>query len=138
MVRTLAVVFGIIFVLVGLMGFVPALSPQQSDGMRYLLGLFMVGGVHNVIHLASGIAALLGGLTSAKFSKLYFQIFGPVYGIVTIIGFIQGHTVLGLFHVNLADNFLHLGLAVAISAIGYGLASGTTTQAPPTIVAPAV
>jgi hypothetical protein len=98
--------------------------------MRYLLGLFMVGGVHNFIHLLSGIAALLGALKSEKYAKLYFMIFGSVYALVTIIGFIQKTTVLGIFDVNLADNFLHLGLAVVISSIGFGLKLPSTPAAP--------
>jgi len=123
MYRKLATLFGAVFVVVGILGFVPALAPMHSDGMRYLLGLFMVGGVHNIIHLLSGIAALAGASKSERYARLYFQVFGSVYALVTIIGFIQKTTVLGIFDVNTADNFLHLGLAVVILAIGFGLES---------------
>ncbi len=123
MLKKLSLLFWAVFVLVGLLGFIPALSPTHSDGMRYLLGIFMVGGIHNAIHLLSGVAAIYGGLTSEKYARLYFQVFGSVYALVTIVGFIQKDTVLGIFHVNTADNFLHLGLAVAILAIGFGLKS---------------
>jgi hypothetical protein len=128
MYKKLAILFGAVFLLVGILGFVPALSPTHSDGMRYLLGLFMVGGIHNAIHLLSGAAAVAGGLKSEKYAKLYFQIFGSVYGLVTVIGFIQKNTVLGIFDVNTADNFLHLGLAVAILAIGFGLGARSATS----------
>lgn len=121
MFKKLAIVFGVVFLAVGILGFIPALAPEHSNGMRYLLGLFMVGGVHNVIHLLSGIAALAGAAKSEKYAKLYFQVFGSVYGLVTIIGFIQKTTVLGIFDVNTADNFLHLALAVVILGIGFGL-----------------
>ncbi len=121
MFKKLAILFGVVFLLVGVLGFIPALSPTHSDGMRYLLGLFMVGGIHNAIHLLSGAAAVLGGLKSEKYAKLYFQVFGSVYALVTIVGFIQKDTVLGIFHINTADNFLHLALAVVILAIGFGL-----------------
>lgn len=123
MIKNLAVLFGVVFLAVGVLGFIPALAPMHSDGMRYLLGLFMVGGVHNAIHLLSGIAALLAGLTSAKYSQWYFRIFGSVYALVTVIGFIQKTTVLGIFDVNTADNFLHLALAVVILAIGFGVSA---------------
>lgn len=125
MIKKLAILFGAVFVIVGLLGFVPALSPVHSDGMHYLLGLFMVGGIHNAIHLLSGIAALAAAFTSEKYAKLYFQIFGAVYGLVTIVGFIQKTTVLGIFPVNMADNFLHLVLAVVILGIGFGVKAGT-------------
>jgi hypothetical protein len=121
MFKKLAILFGAVFLLVGILGFVPALSPEHSDGMRYLLGLFMVGGIHNAIHLLSGVAALAGAFTSEKAAKLYFQVFGAVYAVVTIVGFIQKTTVLGIIDVNKADNFLHLVLAIAIGGIGFGL-----------------
>jgi len=121
MLKTLGYVFGAVFLLVGVLGFVPAFSPEHSDGMRHLLGLFMVGGVHNVIHLLSGAAAVLGASKGEKYAQLYFRVFGAVYALVTVVGFIQGDTVLGLIHVNAADNFLHLVLAVAILGVGFGL-----------------
>lgn len=128
MFRKLAILFGIVFIAVGVLGFVPALAPRQSDGMRYLLGLFMVGTVHNLIHLLSGAAALAGAAVSEKYAKLYFQGFGVVYGLVTVVGFIQGNTVLGIIPVNAADNFLHLVLSVAILAIGFGLKASTPSR----------
>lgn len=123
MFKKLAILFGVVLVLVGILGFVPALAPKGSDGMRYLLGLFMVGTVHNVIHLLSGVAALIARFTSEKYAKSYFQVFGIVYGLVTVIGFIQQTTVLGLFPIDLADNFLHLVLSAVILFIGFGLKS---------------
>lgn len=129
MIKNLAIVFGAVFLLVGILGFIPAVSPQHSDGMHYLLGLFMVGGIHNVIHIASGAAALAGAFTSEKYAQLYFRVFGAVYALVTVVGFIQKDTVLGLIDVNTADNFLHLVLAVAILAIGFGLKAGTDHSA---------
>jgi hypothetical protein len=128
MFKKLAILFGAVFLLVGILGFIPALAPQHSDGMRYLLGLFMVGGIPNAIHILSGVAAIAGGLKSEKYAKLYFQIFGSVYGLVTIVGFIQKTTVLGIFDVNKADNFLHLVLAAAILGIGFGLKSASTKR----------
>jgi hypothetical protein len=121
MYKKLALLFGAVFILVGILGFVPALSPKHADGMHYLLGLFMVGGIHNAIHILSGVGALAGGFTTEKYAQLYFRVFGSVYALVTIIGFIQKTTVLGIFDVNKADNFLHLGLAVVILGIGFGL-----------------
>jgi hypothetical protein len=125
MIKNLAFLFGAVFLLVGILGFIPAVTPMHSDGMRYLLGLFMVGGVHNAVHLLSGVAAIAGGLASEKYAQLYFRVFGSVYLLVTIVGFIQKTTVLGLFHVNTADNFLHLVLAVVILAVGFGVKLGT-------------
>jgi hypothetical protein len=133
MFKKLATLFGVVFILVGVLGFIPALSPEHSDGMRYLLGLFMVGGVHNAIHLLSGIAALAGAAASEKYARLYFQVFGSVYLLVTIVGFIQKTTVLGIFDVNKADNFLHLGLGVVIAGIGFLLKPMDASSATPVV-----
>ena len=130
MIKALSLVFGAVFLLVGILGFVPAFSPVHSDGMRYLLGLFMVGGIHNVIHLLSGAVAVAAGLSSEKFSQLWFRVFGAVYALVTVVGFVQKDTVLGIFDVNTGDNFLHLGLAVAILAIGFGVKIGSDVAKP--------
>ncbi|MBC7546355.1 DUF4383 domain-containing protein [Candidatus Saccharibacteria bacterium] len=38
MLKKLALVFGVVFILVGLLGFVPGITTSHSDGMKYLLG----------------------------------------------------------------------------------------------------
>ena len=119
MVKKAAMVFGVVFLLIGILGFVPALTPQDSSGMPLLLGIFMVGALHNIIHIASGVAALIGA-QSERYAKTYFKVFGIVYAVVTIVGFIQTDTVLGLISVNLADNLLHLAIAVVALALGFG------------------
>lgn len=119
MVKKAALIYGVVFVLIGLAGFVPALTPDDSNSMPLLFGLFMVGVLHNSIHLGSGLVALAAS-KKAEWARMYFQIFGLVYALVAIIGFIQKDTVLGLFHVNLADNLLHLFLAVSMLGIGFG------------------
>lgn len=120
MVKKLALLFGVVLTAVGVLGFVPALTPLDSAGMPLLLGLFMVGVLHNIIHLASGVAALVSSKSNA-YASLYFKIFGVVYAVVTVVGFVQGDTVLGLIHVNLADNLLHLAIAASALAIGFVL-----------------
>jgi hypothetical protein len=119
MVQKAALGFGIVFVVIGLGGFLPFLVSKDSMGMDLLLGIFMVGVLHNIIHLLSGVAALASS-SSAKYARLYFQVFGVVYALVTVIGFIQGDTVLGILPVNMADNFLHLVIAASSLYLGFG------------------
>lgn len=62
----------------------------------------------------TGVVGLAAGLVAGgRYTRWYALVFGVIYSLVTIIGFIQGTTVLGIISVNLADNFLHLGIAVA-------------------------
>lgn len=78
----------------------------------------MVGGIRSAVHLLSGAAAVYAGVTSEKFTRRYFLVFGSVYALVTVIGFIQGATILVIFYINAVDNFLHLALAITIPRMG--------------------
>lgn len=113
MVQTLAWVFGVVLLLIGVLGFVPGIT---TDGM--LLGLFEVDMMHSIVHIVSGLAALAAawGLYSAR---LYFQVFGVVYALVTVVGFVMGGSILGLFMVNMADNLLHLVIAAVALYAGF-------------------
>jgi hypothetical protein len=121
MLKTAAKVFGIIFVIIGILGFIPGIT---SEG--HLLGIFHVNTLHDMIHLASGIIAIGAGMSGTKASRMYFQIFGVVYGLVTVLGFIAGNgEILGVIANNLADNLLH----VLISGSALYLGFGTRTEA---------
>jgi hypothetical protein len=121
MLKKAALIVGIIFAVIGIAGFIPGLT-VDSDGVKKLLGLFQVDGVHNIVHILSGLV-FLGASQKERWSRLAFQIFGVVYALVTVIGFFVGNggSVLGLFHVNTADNILHLVLAVAFLYFGFAI-----------------
>ncbi|HLW03811.1 MAG TPA: DUF4383 domain-containing protein [Ktedonobacterales bacterium] len=103
-----AQVLGIVLTAVGILGFIPALS---SDGN--LLGIFAINPAHNVVHLLSGIVGLAAGFFgSGQYARWYAGVFGVVYGLVTVVGFIQATTVLGIIPVNLPDNLLHTAIAI--------------------------
>lgn len=120
--QKLAKLFGVVFLAIGILGFVPGIT---SDG--YLLGIFEVDTIHNIIHILSGIFALIFAKDAMK-AKLYFKVFGVVYAVVTIVGFLHGSSVLGLIGVNLADNLLHLAIAVVALIVGFG---GSSHEAAP-------
>jgi len=104
---------GAALTLAGILGFISALAPDNN-----LLSIFAIDPLHNVIHLLTGVVGLAAGfVASGRYARLYAGVFGVVYALVTIVGFIQGTTVLGLIHVNLADNFLHLIIALTALAV---------------------
>lgn len=121
MTKTPAMIFGVAFLLVGILGFVPAAAP---DGM--LLGLLHVNTAHNVVHLLTGAIALGAGLTSSSASRLFFQIFGVVYGIVAVLGFAYGNEpILGLMANNIPDAWFHLIVAAASLYLGFAPTAAT-------------
>lgn len=85
-----------------------------------LLIIFEVDTTHNIIHLASGLFGLLAFNTSQLYSRWFLIVFGLVYGLVTVIGFTMGGDIVGLFTVNMADNYLHLGIAAVCLIVGFG------------------
>ncbi len=110
MVKTILYIFGVIFALVGLMGFV-------SDPV---LGIFEVDVAHNLIHLVTGFLFLV----IAKFYKDAMrntaQLFGIVYGVVAVVGFIMPQdSIFGIFEANLADDILHALVALILLYAGF-------------------
>ena len=115
MLKTFAIIFGAIFILVGALGFIPTAAP---DG--HLLGIFHVNPAHNIVHLLTGAVALICGLSSSHASQLFFRIFGIIYGGVAVLGFIMGdQPLLGIIANNHADAWLHAGIAVVSLALGF-------------------
>ncbi|MEI9966231.1 MAG: DUF4383 domain-containing protein [Candidatus Moraniibacteriota bacterium] len=56
--------------------------------------------------------------------------FGIVYGLVAVLGFILPSPILGLIEVNMADNLLHVVLALVFLYIGFGVSEGSSTPSP--------
>jgi hypothetical protein len=105
----------VIFLVVGILGFIPAVAPH---GM--LFGIFHVNAAHNAVHLLSGAVALGCGLAGPGAARLYFRIFGIVYGLVAVLGFVQGDTLLlGLISNNMADVWLHTAIAIVSLVLGF-------------------
>lgn len=122
------VVFGGTLLLVGLIGFLANASFVTGKELEDdpLLGLFDVNGWHNVVHLASG-AVLLAFAKKRATAKAAALTFGIVYGLVTLIGFIDGTDVLAIIPTNGADNVLHL--VISALAIAAGLSSSGDDRA---------
>ncbi len=108
--KTIVTILGIVFILVGLLGFV----------QNPVLGIFAVDTLHNIIHLAAGVLALWAVNRGTESILTYAKVFGVVYGVVAILGFLLPSPLLGLVTVNMADNLLHVVLAVVLLAIGFG------------------
>jgi hypothetical protein len=132
--RLYALLVGSVLTIAGIIGFFYEASFDTGDAVASddVLGILAVNGWHNLVHIASGafLLALMGRHETARLAALSF---GAIYGVVTIIGLIDGEDVLGLFPVNPADNVLHILLTVAAFAAALApLRDRTTARSPRT------
>ncbi|BCT77681.1 membrane protein [Sinomonas cyclohexanicum] len=130
-VQLTATVVGAVFLLVGVLGFIPGITTGSGIGFAghgsdaYLLGLFQVSVLHNVVHLLFGVAGLALG-ASASAAKGYLTWGGAIYLVLFVYGLVFDGASGGNFvPLNDADNVLHLLLGVGMLALG--LILGRTT-----------
>ena len=118
--QTLALVFGVVFLLVGILGFIPGITEdapgdfagEDSDGS--LLGLFQVSVLHNLAHLAFGI-----GILAARrhdWALTYLLVGGLAYAGLFLLGIVGG---LDWLPADDNDDWLHLALAAALLGSWY-------------------
>ncbi|MEV7933065.1 DUF4383 domain-containing protein [Curtobacterium sp. NPDC089185] len=123
-IQKVALVVGIVFLLVGIAGFVPGLTTGELGGaghasMGMLLGIFQVSVLHNIVHLLFGVVGLLAA-SRASGSRMYLVLGGVVYFVLWVYGLFTAGTMSGANFVplNWADNWLHLVLAIGMVALG--------------------
>ncbi len=115
--KTASIIFGIVFILVGILGFIPNAIINPHDA------IFHADATHNIVHIVSGVLFLIVGFAAPNFAASFCKIFGVVYFLLGVLGFINIGTegmgeLLGFLHVNGADNYLHVGLGILIFAGG--------------------
>ena len=126
--RVFARIMGVVFLLVGIAGFIPGLTTTHADpgahplhtGHAYLLGLFPVNLYHNIVHILFGVLGLVmsGNLPSAR---TYARILAVAYGLLAIMGLIPPpvNTTFGLIPIWGHDVWLHAAIAAAGAYFGF-------------------
>jgi hypothetical protein len=135
-ITTLAMAFGIVFVLVGLLGFAAAPPPPGAPtlvveaGHGLMLGLFPVNILHNLVHLLFGALGLMAAWGMLITARGYFQLVAVMYGLLTVLGIIPAtQTTFGLIPIHGNDVWLHALLAVAAAVIGFAMPARAATVA---------
>jgi hypothetical protein len=134
--RGIALLVGVVFLVVGILGFVPGITTNYDDmgfagheSDAELLGIFQVSILHNIVHLLFGVAgiALSRRIDTAR---LYLIGGGAIYLVLWLYGLIIDMTSDANFvPVNDADNWLHFALGVGM--IGLGLLVGRRREEGP-------
>lgn len=112
--RTVAAIFGVVYLIVGAYGFIGA----GDDNM--LIGLFEVNALHNIVHVVIGLV-LLWGAMSTPMAVMFNRLVGLVLVALGILGFFVDNP-FDLIPIGGNDIWLHL--ASGIILLGTGLMGG--------------
>lgn len=131
-VRSAARIFGIIYLIVGIIGFIPGISPHAPPDAppltltafyNFVLTLFAVNWLHSVVHLAVGLwgIAAAGSLMG---SRSFFRTVAVVFAALFILGMIPAtNTLFGLVPLYGYDAGLHLLTVIVAAYFGWGAAT---------------
>ena len=122
LVQNVARLVGIVFLLVGIAGFIPGLTTNLYEGLEFagndgsaeLLGIFQVSVLHNIVHGLFGLAGLALAATPSG-ARTYLIGGGAIYLALFVIGIVGGGD---WIPVDDADNWLHLLFGAAMIGLG--------------------
>jgi hypothetical protein len=124
-VQLAAMVVGVVFLLIGILGFIPGIT-TNFDQLTFaghtsgalLLGVFAVSVLHNLVHLAFGIAGLAMARTVSG-ARAFLLGGGIIYAVLWLYGLIiDQDSAVNFVPINTAVNWLHLVLAIGMIALG--------------------
>lgn len=117
--KTASLILGIIFLLVGLLGFLPNPIIGMDEG-----ALFHADTVHSIIHIVSGLLFIFIAVVAPSSAPIVLKIFGAVYFLLGVLGMINVGpdgmtTLLGFLSVNEADNYFHIVMGLIVFLAGF-------------------
>ena len=124
-VQKAALAVGAVFLLVGVLGFVPGITTNYDslgaaghESEALLLGIFQVSVLHNLVHLLFGVAGVLLA-RRADWARSYLLGGGAIYLLLWLYGlFVDTESDANVVPVNNADDWLHLLLGIGMIALG--------------------
>jgi hypothetical protein len=136
-VQKAALAVGAAFLLVGILGFIPGITTDYGtmtfaghETGAHLLGIFEVSILHNLVHLAFGVAGLLLARTFSA-ARGFLIGGGIIYLVLWVYGLLIDHEKpINFVPVNNADNWLHFALGAAMVLLGVLLSRNVTARRP--------
>ncbi len=125
--RYFALVVGIAYLIIGILGFIPGLLSRPvsaptlglETGYGYLLGLFPVNLIHNLIHLSIGVWGIIV-YRSLDGARLFARSLAIFLGLLAILGLIPiANTIFGLIPLFGHDIWLHALTALIAAYFGF-------------------
>ncbi|MEA2461016.1 MAG: hypothetical protein QOH90_1193 [Actinomycetota bacterium] len=125
--QTFALVFGVVYLLVGIVGFfVTGFDGFAAKSYGEKLILFPLNPLHNIVHVAIG-ALWVGAAAKHASAKSVNMLIGVVYALVAVLGLLGVLKFLAIKDAGSADNYLHLATAALAIYFGSAGAEGTVT-----------
>jgi uncharacterized membrane protein HdeD (DUF308 family) len=134
--RILALVLGIIFAILGIVGFFT--PPENSTGVQAIFTIFDSDTIHNILYLLTGVLGIAAAFLGR--SQTFNQVFGIFYTLLGILGLFaifyipeakfgtDSALFLGITHLNAGDHILHLITGIAAIIVGFFLESSAVRR----------
>jgi Domain of unknown function (DUF4383) len=116
-VQTVALVFGIIYLAVGILGFLPFVGGSYTQDVHNLLGFVPINLLHNIVHLLIGIAGL-AAFTSVANSRMFCQVVGVVLLLLGVVGIFAAN-LFGIIPIGGFDIAIHLLSGAVLAYFGF-------------------
>jgi hypothetical protein len=128
--KTFSLLFGIVFLAIGVLGFVPGfVQPHENPAVRVdgglglLFGLFPVNWLHNVVHIVFGLWGLAAARSPGA-GRVYAKSVAVIYALLTLMGLLPFlNTTFGLVPIYGNDIWLHALLAAVAAYFGFAYRS---------------
>lgn len=111
--QVLAILFGVVLVALGVLDLAGIFVTGDE-----LFGIFEISIGFSIVHVATGLLALVLGLFAGA-GALFNKLGGVIYLVVFIVGVVA--ILAGSTLINWWINWLHLGLAILVGAVGFGI-----------------
>lgn len=116
-VQMVALVFGAIYLVAGVLGFLPFLGGSYTMTDHALLGIFQVNLLHNLVHIVIGIAGLAAAASLAN-SRTFCQVVGVILLLLGVLGVFVAKP-FGLLGIGGLDIALHLVSGAVLAYFGF-------------------
>jgi hypothetical protein len=126
--RNFAMIFGIVFLIIGIGGFIPGLTDHgatpdpdltMTQGYGHELGMFPINILHNIVHILFGVWGLAAA-RSLGGARTYARAVAVIYALFTVMGLVDGlDTTFGFVPLYGGDVALHAILALVAAYFGF-------------------